>query len=298
VAKLRLAGQVLTITLARTLTPRRFRGHPYISVVCSERITTRADGSGLALVPRARRAFRVPAHVRHIRARLDVDAADRIDDCWIDWRSAAGSRTIPAEMRLVRGQRPNCTDPGTDRILFWNAEITVVGSSLGGDRFSAAYADRVCDRATGEWHPLQVSLYDRYGVDHATDAMEIAGRWVAWAWHRTLGASACGLERFSLTGGVKSIPVSTDPAAPPYGTGRHCADALALDAAGRMAWAERVATVDRPSDVHVNALAPSGATVELASAPAGTRVTDLAISPDGRTVSWREGVTPRSAPLP
>jgi hypothetical protein len=290
-ASFRLRGSDLIITIARRLTPRGFGGRPYVAIVCGEAVRSPTGGDSV-LVSRGRRAFRVPPGVRRIRARLDADVADRVDLCRMEWRSAARSLLATAEMRLLRGSRPLCTDPGSGRLVADGPEVSIVNVDGGGDMFESSGAYRACLKASGVWRPLSTWRSGRYGVDHVASHVAVAGTWVAWAWETTHYASQCGLDRVELiAGAVERIAVASPYDAPAFRAGFRCADAIALTSDGRMAWVEHAPS---DGDAHVMAQAASGANVELGTAPFGA-IADLAISPDGRTVTWRENGVERRA---
>ncbi|ADB54154.1 hypothetical protein [Conexibacter woesei] len=293
-ASFRLEGRRLTVTLARRLERKGFAGRPSATLVCGETVPV---GSA-ARLPRtfdtvvARRILRVHPGVRTVRALLDRDIARWANWCKLRWHSAARQLSLEAEMTLRSGTPPGCS-PADPRLVMVENDRVLVMSATRRTEWTSAAIYRACDKSSATWHELADAYQDRY-AGWVQELFVVSGAWVAW---RTDDASSyagkrtCTIQRKDLDGGpAQSIPMTQDDASDT------CATALALGSNGAVAWV--VATWGQPSPPdRLNVLASSGTIVTLDTAPART-LTDIAISPDGGTVTWMNGGQPRSARVP
>jgi hypothetical protein len=262
-----------------------------------------APTGGLAWVPfaaSARRELRIGAGVRTVRARLDRDLAVWSTLCGIRWHSRAGTGVALARMTLRRGVSQGCAPPpgasverASDQGLVLKVSLNSIVDGVG--------VRVACLKPRGIWRRLDTSSWSKYG-DGRFLQVAIGGSWVGWTRQEIAQQShdsTCSIWRIDLVAGGAPQQFA---AAPAGGPGNFCGEQPVIAADGRMAWI----ALDWPNAVarqpdRVVALTSDGTVVTLDTALGAEQhatLTDLAISADGSTVTWRNRGLERTAVLP
>lgn len=300
----RIEGRTLTVTWPKALR-RRGAGAVKVTAVCGEAIelawmapVPRQSLAGAPLMAPERGAGALPGGTRSVRLTLAADVAARAGWCGAIW-TWRGRHRVWARMTLRRGHRPGCA-PTTDRTLANDiAVVEQVGLGLGDD-YGGSSLLRGCATPSGRWMALSTGEHTK-GFGYGPVDVKLVGRWAGWieASNTTGGpGGSCTLWRSDVASGGPAQQLALEPGDPSV---RRCPSVIGqsatryvLGAGGTVAWVTRVdGRLDR-----VNAAGYAGRTITLATVPAGATVATLAISPDGRTVTWTENGTPRSAVMP
>lgn len=306
----RLAGDRLTVTFRRPLAPRGSGARLEVRAVCGHYVVaTDEAGSevGVGLTMRASRQLHVRGGVRVLRAKLDRDVVAVANRCDVSWRDRSGVRPGPARSSSAvltpRGQQSasTCAAPPGSRV---EAESeTVLAVSIRSDGQSDGGGTHIaCLKPDGTWRLYDRDQWSKY-FDDRRIATGAGGSWIGWTvLDTTSDQQTCSVARLDLAApgavaqrfGVK-LPGTTCPL-----PGR---PVVAVN--GAMAWLGSLGRPTFPGGTtgHVLGLTAAGTVVTLArvdtqpGAGGPIALTDLAISADGATVTWREDWVPRSAPL-
>ncbi|HST40043.1 MAG TPA: hypothetical protein VLK58_11065, partial [Conexibacter sp.] len=227
--------------------------------------------------------------------------------CAVSWRdlSRPASRAVVSSTAAVapRGKPAPaaCVAPPGARIEAENETVLAVsirsdGQSDGGGTHIA------CLKPDGTWRLYDRDQWSKY-FDDRRIATGAGGSWIGWTvLDTTSDQQTCSVARLDLAApgsvaqrfGVE-LPGTTCPL-----PGRPV-----VAANGAMAWLGSLGRPTFPGGTtgHVLGLTAAGTVVTLArvdtqpGAGGPIALTDLAISADGTTVTWREDGVPRSAPL-
>lgn len=214
-----------------------------------------------------------------------------------------------AAMRVTRGAVRGCEPVGAEQVVHRDARVVLAMTTLS-EEMRRLQIYRVCRVPAGRFQPLTVTGGGGGGggSDTRLSGFTSAGRWVAWA-TRTIGHPSAG----------HSAAVHVRDFGDLAGTAGHeFADRsddhfvsievteLALAPTGTIAWATKRADPEHlavPGRTPVttwtlNVAAPGGERVALDSTTDRSALTDIALSADGATVTWRNGGVERSATLP
>lgn len=298
----RLEGDRLTVTLRRRLAPRGSSARPSIKLICGMAVPGAADDAVPALAytafaVSARRDLRVAAGVRTIRARLGADVARWATLCGIRWHSRAGSATVLAAMTLRRGTPPGCAAPPGAEIAAESERALVLEVGLSGDGDGSARYP-ACSKPDGAWSVLDTSSWSKYQYGRYV-TFSAAGSWIGWRVEDVStggGTTTCSVRRLDIAADTQIEELAVTPAG-------YCAWSPAIGPNGLLAWVAKDKGAN-PRVALVQAVAPGGAIVTLATADppppptvpvTGEQFTDVAVSADGRTVTWRDRGVLRSA---
>ncbi|ADB54153.1 hypothetical protein Cwoe_5752 [Conexibacter woesei DSM 14684] len=192
------------------------------------------------------------------------------------------TETVTAAMRLRRGAPPACRLANGERAAFRDGRVLVaVLAGASEDEHEEHY--RACARPNGRSVALGTAWAGGGGGGGGSETLAgfaRVGNWLAWRWAYqpnnpgSEGSSSVQLWNVSATGATAVRAAGSWPVA---GRG------------GAVAWLAGTA-------VHVGTA--DGRSAVLGSASGEGPLTDLAISADGRTVTWKDGGQPRSAPMP
>jgi hypothetical protein len=308
----RLAGDRLTVTFGRPLAPRGSGARLDVRSTCGHAVRATDDAGAevdLGFTTRASRQLHVRGGVRVLRAKLSSDVVAAANRCDVSWRDRSGVRPGPARSSSAvlapRGQRPApsvCAAPPGTRSEAESETVLAVSIQHNQESFGSD-AHIACRKPDGAWR-----LYDRGQWTKYHDDRNIAtgagGSWIGWTVLDTTNhQQSCSVARLDLAApgavtqrfGVE-LPGTTCP----------IPGSPVVAANGAIAW--RGSLVKPPYEggttEHVLGLTAAGTVVTLATVDSRPgdgspiAVTDLAISADGATVSWRERGVERSAVLP
>ncbi|MBB4661232.1 hypothetical protein [Conexibacter arvalis] len=303
-ASFRLEGRRLIVTLRQPFARRRAGTRPHVTAICGEAL----DGAPASryrrfrdvfLLDPARRAFTVSPRVRRLRLQLDRDIAARANWCGVRSSVRGGRRFLWARTTLRRGSRPGCVATARSPVESERAIAEYVYGWKNGAGSVGDYALRACLRPDGPWRVLTRGVWTKYGSTGPWGAV-LSGSRIVWAVGPT--GDGCSIWRTDLAGGApERLASSPDPTLADACPREHGLamngnqGVLVLGEAGGLAWIVR--GYGEPVLDQLNVADSDGSTVTLASAPAES-ISDIAISADGLTVTWREHGIGRSAPMP
>lgn len=206
-----------------------------------------------------------------------------------------------AAMTVRRGARPGCRPAAAEQVIFSDATVQVTHASAS-EEMTDSDTYRVCTGSKGSLRPLAAMNSGGGGGGYSlgVSAVEHAGGRLAWL--VTVGSHGAAspavmLQRFDLANlGRGAAYVSAPETGGMSVTGRD----LRLASNGAAVWADRATRPAENGGVHVTErllAAPAGAArAEVLATASGERaIADIALSPDGRTVTWRENGVERSA---
>lgn len=255
----------------------------------------------------AGRPIRVPRGARTISTVLPRDVASRANLCVLREVSAEPEALyVSSQMRLRRGTAPGCRPGRAERVVHRSPTVLVTEiSTEGADEMSWEDVYRYCRLPGGHLTPLAElrSGGGGGGGAHVGARFASAGNWLAWSVdyssHAPGGENAT-VEIVDVRSSMRSEPTRFHTA-----PGTHVAtNALDVAANGTAVWVERVFRSNGASGEVEQKLRVGwqfGRTETIASwtgPPADEQanaLTDVAISEDGRTVTWRAAGQERSA---
>jgi hypothetical protein len=296
-ATFRLDGARLVVTLKRRMAPRGSTARPWVTVICGDApagaaATRSRSPLSISFAVKARRDLPVAGGARTIRAQFGTDVARWSNVCGISWRGRNGSGVAIATMRLRRGMAPGCAAPPGANVMGESDQVLVLGAIDRND-YSSSGAYAACYKPTRSWRPLETSWSSHYNDGRYASRFSTEGSWVAWAVQVvTLSqTSTCTVQRINLATNAVPQEYQVSPSA------GFCTSSLVVGKNGAIAWSVDDSmyrqSPGQPIE-QVNTLAADGSVVTLDAGPRGS-LTDLAISPDGKTVTWRNGGVARSA---
>jgi hypothetical protein len=296
-ARFRLEGRQLTVTASGGLggsgVPQRLR----LLVRCGESVAAPDETSAATLAVQGGRRVTATTRRTVLRVALSRDVAARAN--WCELRDlATGSALHEATLRLRRGTAPGCVRAGRERVAFrrGRALVTTLTETIEGqplDRY------RVCMRAGDRLEPL-VAVGPALGAQSSLGELTSAGRWLAWRVssrdrhdHAAVDVQLLDVERGGPVEPVRAGGFSGTTAYLPR------VGQLLVTDAGTAVWTlvSRYDDPARPEWATLYAGDGDSEARELERVEPAALLTDVALSADGRTVTWRNGGVPRSAPL-
>lgn len=247
---------------------------------------------------RVTRHVRVTRGVRALRVQFGRDVARWVNHCRLSWWDRDRASARAARMTLRRGAAPGCVPADPRSIVAASAEVVVTAVWWDDGSTGSGTLHRACLTSSAVQRPLASAIGNQY-YGSSNGLFVVAGTWVAWfhAAGELYGSSppVASVGRVDVGAGGPIESVLLQQPVPETGAWAAAA-ALAVGPGGTAAWVERTRGGQLPPDRLV--VWPSdGTSAVLAAAPSGT-LTDPAFSADGRTLTWREGGQPRSAPMP
>lgn len=293
----RLEGRRLTVRARAGVALGSSRGRSELLVRCGESVAAPSDTSAATLAVQGGRRVHLTTRRTTLTVALSRDIAARAN--WCELRDLTQPRTVSsAEMRVRRGTRPGCSPAGRERVVYRAGralvtQLTVVTA----DETTSEYY-RFCSRATETLEPLGRAGSSYSGSARIT-GFSTTGRWLAWVerYYDKYFKNTLTIMRLDLDG-VPQPKVITDLWQLSPHLGYSWGPLLVTDQ-GSVVWALTSSGVAPPvpESATLYISDDSGAPRELDRAEPAAALTDVALSPDGRTVTWRNGGVPRSAPL-
>ncbi|HST41572.1 MAG TPA: hypothetical protein VLK58_18790 [Conexibacter sp.] len=294
-ASFRLEGRTLTVTARAGLVPGSAQSRLRLLVRCGESVTAAEETSAATLAVQGGRQVAATPRRTVLRATLSRDVAARAN--WCELRDAAAAKPrFAATMRLRRGRAPGCVPAGREKVVFREGIALVTGLSAEIDGEAVQYF-RSCLRSRGTLLPLTEAA-PSFGGSASIGTFASADSWLAWVEVRRSKDDhvAISTHVLDLAAGGKPALVggSSMRTAYPPRVGQ-----LLVSGSGVPIWTlvGRYDDPARPEWATLYAGDGDSEARELERVEPASALTDVALSADGTTVTWRNGGVQRSAPL-
>jgi hypothetical protein len=296
-ASFRLEGRTLTVTAREGLAPGSVQRRLRLLVRCGESVTAAEETSAATLAVQGGRQVAATPRGTVLRVTLSRDVAARTN--WCELRDLADRdlrRT--ATMRLRRGRAPGCVPAGREKVVFREGIALVTGLSAEIDGESYQYL-RVCMRARDVLEPL-AAVSSRTADNATIGGMVSRGGWLAStsSSRNRYDHAVVSISVLDVTsrGPVRPVRVGGFSGTTPYVPN---VPQLLVTDSGTAVWTlvQRHDDPARPEWATLHAGDGDSDARELDRVEPAALLTDVALSADGRTVTWRNGGVPRSAPL-